>query len=259
MSQSARPDIQFDEAQLAIFEREGFFILRRAADDASLRQLRHIAMEEIARAAPPIELEADLHYPGAPCSRGAPGGTTPRRLLQGYARHPAFASWARSAAVIHRMRQLLGPGVMLSQVHHNCIMTKQPRYSSATGWHQDIRYWQFLRPELVSVWLALGSENPQNGCLSFVPGSHSIDLPRERFDDALFLREDVAENRTLLSRRVTPHLEPGDAVFFHCKTFHAAGSNTTDAAKVSLVFTYHAADNLPVAGTRSASLPSIAL
>ena len=147
---------------------------------------------------------------------------------------------------------------MLSQAHHNCVMTKQPRYSSVTGWHQDIRYWSFERPELISLWLALGREFPENGCLSFLPGTHAMEFARDRLDDSLFLRKQPAQPGA--DRYAThPALEPGDAVFFHCRTFHAAGSNSTDEAKLSLVFTYHAADNQPLPGTRSASLPSVAV
>jgi hypothetical protein len=53
--------------------------------------------------------------------------------------------------------------------------------------------------------------------------------------------------------------EPGDVVLFHCRTFHAARSNSTNEVKLSLVFTYHAADNEPLPGTRSASMPPIAV
>jgi phytanoyl-CoA hydroxylase len=138
-------------------------------------------------------------------------------------------------------------------------MTKQPRYSSLTGWHQDIRYWSFERAELVSVWLALGREMPENGSLSFLPGSHVIEFARERLDEAAFLLEDLPDNRALIHTRVSPLLEPGDVVFFHCRTFHSAGANRTDGTKFSLVFTYHAVDNRPVPGSRSASLPSVLL
>ena len=48
-------------------------------------------------------------------------------------------------------------------------------------------------------------------------------------------------------------------VLFHCRTFHAARSNSTNEVKLSLVFTYHAADNEPLPGTRSASMPPIAV
>ena len=60
----------------------------------------------------------------------------------------------------------------MSQAHHNCVMTKNPGYSSETHWHQDIRYWSFQQPELVSVWTALGREHKGNGCLRVLPGSH---------------------------------------------------------------------------------------
>jgi phytanoyl-CoA hydroxylase len=153
----------------------------------------------------------------------------------------------------------MGPDVQLAQAHHNCVMTKQPRYSSVTGWHQDIRYWSFERPELVSVWLALGHEYPDNGCLSLIPGTHLLELSRERLDGALFLRADMPDNRALIDARVTPLLEPGDVLFFHCRTFHAAGANRTADTKFSLVFTYHTADNRPVPGTRSAALASVPL
>ena len=61
----------------------------------------------------------------------------------------------------------------MSRAHHNCLMTKHPRYGSMTGWHRDMRFWSFEREDLVSVWLALGEETIDNGALWFVPGSHT--------------------------------------------------------------------------------------
>lgn len=67
--------------------------------------------------------------------------------------------WAISAEVHHTLAQLFGrDDIVLSQRHHNCIMTKQPGYSSATLWHQDNRYWWFDTENLISAWLALGEE-----------------------------------------------------------------------------------------------------
>jgi phytanoyl-CoA hydroxylase len=245
--------------ELQQFARAGFLVVPQAASHTRVQALREVIRAQSTANIGPAEYEADLRYPGAPASRDAPGGTTTRRLLQAYARHPAFQDWACSPAVVAPLRQLLGPEVMLSRAHHNCVMTKQPRYSSVTGWHQDIRYWSFERPELVSVWLALGREVSDNGCLSFLPGTHRMDLDGGRLDSALFLREDLPENQALIARQVAGILAPGDAVFFHCRTFHAAGSNLTEEVKLSLVFTYHAADNRPLPGTRSASMPAIAV
>jgi phytanoyl-CoA hydroxylase len=239
------------------FADAGLVVVPELASAQRVRELRGVALTHLAAAAAPVEYEADLRYPGAPSSRNAPGGATVRRLLQAYARDPVFRDWATGPEITVPLQQILGPRVMLSQAHHNCVMTKQPRYSSETGWHQDIRYWSFERPDLVSVWLALGGEFPGNGCLSFLPGSHTMEFAADQLDDALFLRAGNPLNQALIAARRTPVLQAGDAVFFHCRTLHAAGSNGTNETKLSLVFSYHAADNQPLPGTRSASQPAV--
>jgi len=131
---------RFSAAELSRFASDGFIVVPQLAAPARVDALRRVALEQLAACIEPAEFEADLQYPGAPAGREAPGGGTVRRLLQAYARLPAFAEWARAPQVANRLRQILGASVMLSQAHHNCVMTKQPRYSSVTGWHQDIRY-----------------------------------------------------------------------------------------------------------------------
>ena len=84
-------------------------------------------------------------------------------------------------------------------------------------------------------------------------------LDRGQFDAALFLRDDLAQNRQLIGAAVPVELAAGDALFFDCKLFHAARANETAEVKLSLVFTYHAADNLPIPGTRSANYPSLSV
>jgi phytanoyl-CoA hydroxylase len=249
----------FAAAQRDRFVTDGYAIVPSLTGQIARERMLARARADLAAEAGPLEYEAQLHYPGAPASLEAPGGHTARRLLQAYARDPVFRDWATSAELAVHLRQLLGPNVALAQAHHNCVMTKQPRYSSVTGWHQDVRYWSFERPELVSVWLALGDETEENGGLRVIPGSHRVDLAPSQLDEALFLREDLPANQPLLDRRVPLTLHAGDVLFFHCRTLHAAGANRTAATKFSLVFTYHALDNPPRPGTRSASLPSIPL
>ena len=253
-----RPD-GFAEAEIERFRRDGFLIARGLAPPAVCAALKAFAERELAAGTGPVEYEADVGYPGAPASRTAPGGMTVRRLLQAYARSPAVRQWAASPMLACRLQQLLGAPVMLSQAHHNCIMTKHPCHGSATGWHRDVRYWSFERPELVSAWLALGKEAPENGGLALLPGTHAMTLAPERLDEAQFLRPDAPANRALLASAVPAELEAGDVLFFHCLLFHAAGVNRTDEVKYSAVFTYRGADNRPVADTRSASLPEVAL
>ena len=136
-------------------------------------------------------------------------------------------------------------------------MTKFPGYGSETGWHQDIRYWSFDRPELVTTWLALGEESSENGSLTVIPGSHRMDFDRGQFDAALFFRSDVERNVSLMESAQSIELNAGDVIFFHSRLLHSAGQNCTDSVKLSLVFTYHAYSNRPIQGTRSAEHPDI--
>lgn len=249
----------FSAAEIGQFKRDGYIVARALAAPGDCAAIKAVAERDLAAATAPVEYETDTKYPGAPASLDAPGGRTVRRLLQACARDPVIARWATQPAIAGCLQQLIGPQVELSQVHHNCVMTKNPSYSSVTNWHQDIRYWSFTRPELVSVWLALGREYFENGCLLVLPGSHIMDFGPGQLDEALFLRPDVEANKPLIRTQRRVELEPGDVLFFHCRTFHAAGHNQTADTKFSLVFTYRAADNPPLAGTRSASLPDIPL
>ncbi len=250
---------RFSSEEVAQFERDGYLIVRGMTPRATCAALKAVAERDLAAQQNPVEYEADTQYPGAPPSRDAPGGRTVRRLLQAYARDTGFAQWSTSAPVATRLQQLIGPRVELSQAHHNCVMTKSPSYSSVTHWHRDIRYWSFERAELVSTWLALGEERLQNGCLLLLPGSHRMTFKPERLDAAQFLRPDLDENRALLDTQIAAELAPGDVLFFHCRLFHAAGRNQTAETKFSVVFTYHAAENHPLSGTRSAALPDVRL
>lgn len=249
----------FTQDEVAHFARDGYRIVRGLVPPADCARLRASAERDLAAVAEPVEYEAETRYPGAPASLEAPGGRTVRRLLQAYARDAGFRDWATAAPIVARLKQLLGPAVALSQAHHNCVMTKDAAYSSLTSWHRDIRYWSFERPELVSVWLALGEERRDNGCLLLLPGTHRMDFEAGRLDAAQFLRTDLAENAALLDTQVCAELNPGDVLFFHCRLFHAAGHNRSTRTKFSAVFTYHALDNPPLPGSRSASLPDIVL
>jgi phytanoyl-CoA hydroxylase len=250
----------------AAFERDGLLVLRGWSPPDLVEAVREASARQLAARQGPLELEAEVGYPGAPESKTTPGGETVRRLLRACDRGDAFRTLAALPALGQVLRELmLPPGseghddgpVLLAQSHHNCVMTKMPSFSSQTNWHQDVRYWSYQRPELISAWFALGDETEENGCLSFIPGTHRMNFGRDRLDDSLFLRTDREDNVALIAGAVTPSLAAGDLVLFHCRLFHAAGRNRTQQTKFSLVCTYRTADNLPLKGTKSASVGDI--
>jgi phytanoyl-CoA hydroxylase len=248
-----------DAAQLARFEADGYLLLPGFVSDAACRRMLDVTLDHLRRAVPPIEYEAEVGYEGAPASLDAPGGRTARRLKAAWQRDDAYRDWAADPRLVAILGQLFGEDVMLSLAHHNCIMTKHPDFGTATGWHRDIRYWSFTRPDLISVWLALGHEYAANGALSFIPGSHRMPIAPEQMDALDFLRPEVPGNQALFALGVTPELQRGDVVLFHSKLFHAARRNDGDSMKASVVFAYHGKSNPPLPGTRSAAAGEVEL
>ncbi len=249
----------FSDEEVASFRRDGYLIVRQLIPPSFISTMKRVTQRDLLSHEGDVEYEADLNYPGAPESRESDGGRTIRRLRQAISRDPVFCLMLKQPFILNRLQQLVGRHVVMPLAHHNCIMTKQPKFSSDTGWHQDTRYWSFQTPELVNVWIALGPETQQNGCLRVLPGTHLEPAPRERLDEALFLRTDLPENRPLFEKSVPVELEPGDVLFFHALCFHSATRNYSTETKHSVVFTFRSLDNPPKPNTRSSALPELLL
>lgn len=253
MSNPLSPD------QVETFRKEGYLVLKGMLAPERRAHLMAVTQDHLRRAVAPLEYEAEVGYAGAPASLEAEGGRTARRLRAAWQRDDAYRAWAADPQLVAMLHQLFGEPVCITLAHHNCVMTKHPTFGTATGWHRDIRYWSFPRNELISVWLALGAETPQNGGLKFIPGSHLLQLQPEQMDELDFLRPEVPANQALFAQGVSPVLEAGDVVLFHSGLFHAAGRNDSDQVKCSAVFAYHGASNPPVPGTRSAGSEDLPL
>ena len=215
-------DDQLDQLQ-AEFAEQGYVVLPNVIGQSDRMGLVEQIRSAIEPLMGPAEFEADVGYPGAPIDRSAPGGKTPRRLLHAYARSDEFKALATNAQVAEVLGSLLAGSVCLSQCHHNCIMTKHPGFSSATLWHQDVRYWSFEEPELISAWFALGAETQANGALWVIPGTHTLDL-RPSDSMHLFLLPELSKIRHFI-QRAEGGAKGRDAVFIAaCYTRRAAMS-----------------------------------
>lgn len=252
-------ETSFSPQEVESFRRDGFLVSRQLIPADYIRIMKRVTQRDLASREGDVEYEADLNYPGAPESRDAEGGRTIRRLRQAVSRDPVFCLLLKEPFLLNRLQQLLGPQIVMPLAHHNCIMTKQPKFSSDTGWHQDIRYWSFQTPELVNLWIALGPETTQNGCLRVLPATHREPIARDRLDEALFLRTDLPANQPMLATAAPVELQPGDVLFFHARCFHAATRNFSEETKQSVVFTFRSLENSPIPGSRSAALPELLL
>ncbi len=245
--------MQLTKQQIADFEQNGFLLLPSFASPKICEDILEIAKEEIKREEAPIETEEE--YLEINHSKK----TTLRRLRQVHARDKKFAQWMENKEIRPILKQLLKETPVLTLAHHNSIMTKMPHTSSQTCWHQDIRYWNFENDNLISIWLALDDEFLENGLLEFIPNSHKLDIKSHQFDKKTCFRDDIDENKKIISKKVHFNLKKGDVVIFHCKTLHFASKNYTDKPKISFVYTVRGESNLPIKNTRSTQHKEITL
>jgi phytanoyl-CoA hydroxylase len=240
------------------FQEKGYLIKRNFIEMKQLSAIQQVVKNDLFERKMPFELEQEVNYPGSPKTQTEEGGDTIRRLKMAYQRNDTFKQWAEDVNVNFIIKELLqSQDLYVVQSHHNCVMTKQPQYSSETHWHKDIRYWNFENNQLINTWLPLGNETIENGCLQVIPKTHLWKTPKDRLDERLFLRKDLAENKQWLEQAVNVELKKGDLLFFHAALFHAAGRNTTLESKNAVVFTYHSENNKPLAGTNSVKFDEV--
>ena len=75
--------------QVATLRQEGLVVVRNMLDAGQVAELRRLAQADLDARVEPLELEADLGYPGAPSSQADEGGGTVRRLLDAWSRNEA--------------------------------------------------------------------------------------------------------------------------------------------------------------------------
>ncbi len=252
--------IKITEDERVFFQENGYLVKTNFIEESLLKKIQSTVIDHLNNRVPPFELEQEVDYPGSPKTQDEKGGDTIRRLRLAYGRDAVFKQWAENQQVNAALKTLFdSQSLYLVQSHHNCVMTKQPQYSSETHWHKDIRYWNFQNNYLINTWLPLGDETIENGCLQVIPKTHKWKTPADRFDDRLFLRKDLELNQTWLKKSINVELKQGDLLFFHAALFHAAGQNETKNSKNAVVFTYHSEDNLPIEGTNSVKYSEINL
>lgn len=246
------------EQVVAGFKKNGFVVIPQVVSPERCDVMHRTGLEELSKPKEPYELESTLGYPGAPDPESPEGLTTIRRLKSAYSRHALWREWAHDPTLLGYVATVLGSQqIALTQAHHNCLMTKAPKWSSRTGWHQDIRYWSFERPELVTAWLSLTDENEDNGCLQVIPGSHAASYEADQFDALKFFQDDLAKNQGVIAGAEHLTMRRGDLLLFDARLLHSAGKNVTEAFKMSLIFTYKLSGNKAIAHSRSAAMPEI--
>jgi ectoine hydroxylase-related dioxygenase (phytanoyl-CoA dioxygenase family) len=117
------------------------------------------------------------------------------------------------------------------RLYHDHVLVKEPGTRQRTPWHQDQPYYNVAGRQNASMWFPVDPVRRES-TLQFVAGSHRGEwfMPRSFLDDQArwFPEGSLSELPDIDARpgefRILGWaLEPGDAVFFHMLTLHAAG------------------------------------
>ena len=128
------------------------------------------------------------------------------------------------------IRDLIGAEVRL---HHTKLMVKPPYEGSAKEWHQDLASYaprdehprliaqgRAVTPEdapLIAAQTYLDDSTPENGCLQFIPGSHTWGL----LDAATLSRDEPLPGAPV----VEAPARAGSVALFHCMILHYSAPN----------------------------------
>jgi ectoine hydroxylase len=220
------------QAQIAEYEENGLVIARGVFSPEEVSLLAR-AMEE------------DPAVRGHVLDRLDGEGRATRIALWNRAGDSVYGLAARAPRIVDTAERLLGGPVY----HYQSKLTaKEPRVGGAWEWHQDYGYWYYngcLRPDLLSMMVALDRTTRENGCLQIVKGSHKLG----RIDHVPLTpgqnEADPARMEAILARHEIVHceLEPGDVLIFHCNALHRSDANRSDKRRWTLLVCYNRADN----------------
>lgn len=156
-------------------------------------------------------------------------------------------------AVLDRIEQLIGPDILCVG---SIVWIKDSGDGKFVSWHQDNVYTGF-DPETAHLsWLAITPSTVENGCVRFIPGSHT--WPPQFHDETY-------DPNNLLSRGQTLHgidavqavdalLAPGEFSIHHECTVHGSAENRTAGRRIGFSGIYCSPEVRSTLGRRTANL-----
>jgi hypothetical protein len=154
-------------------------------------------------------------------------------------RDPRLLEFLLSDEVLDLVQPLVGPDIALWTSH---FISKEPFTGRATPWHEDSAFWNGRLSEydrIVTVWLALGPSNRENGCMRVIPGTHEnggfsdyqpTDMTTQTFHaEIVKVDEDQA---------VYFELERGECSLHDGRIVHGATPNTSPIRRTGYTMRY---------------------
>ncbi len=174
----------------------------------------------------------------------AEGGGT-RISLWNRAGDSVYGLAARCERIVDTAEQLIGEPVYHFQ---SKLTAKDPFGGGAWEWHQDYGYWYYngcLRPDMLSMMIALDRSDRNNGCLQVIKGSHKLGRidhlqvsEKQNSADPARMEHIIEQNELVYCE-----LDPGDVMIFHGNVLHRSDQNRSANRRWTLIVCYNAVSN----------------
>jgi len=197
----------------------------------------------------------------------ASGPDDPGRFFEDFCnwdRIPEYEEFVRTSPAAEIAGRLMGSRRV--RLFHDHVLVKEPSTRQPTPWHQDQPYYNVEGSQTCSMWMPVDPVD-RASTLEFVAGSHLGPwlMPRTFMDNQAkwFPEGSLEELPDVESDRgayeiLAWELEPGDAVFFHMLTLHAAGGAERRRRAFSVRFLGDDATHAPRPWKTSPEFPGLA-
>ncbi|KAI8997896.1 hypothetical protein BDB01DRAFT_772836 [Pilobolus umbonatus] len=155
-----------------------------------------------------------------------------------HALHPVFHDLSVNSTISTMARQL---GFKSPKLLQSMLIFKQPYIGGAVPSHQDSSFLYTDPLSAVGFWFAIEDCTANNGCLSFIPGSHKDSPITRRFvknfhgSGTTFVGD--SELKVDESRYVTKEVTSGTLVLIHGSIIHKSAPNLSDKSRY--IYTFH--------------------
>lgn len=214
---------RLSDDQVRFFHQHGYLAGVRLLTDEQVDALRGELAGLMDPAHPGHELFYEFHS-----NESAEPSTVLFHALGAWRVAPGFHDLLWNPAFVMPASQLLGGGV---RFWHDQLFCKPARHGGVVAWHQDYSYWTRTRPVAhLTCWIALDDATVENGCLQYVPGSHTWDLlPKPALAGTMDAIQSVlSDEQKAAFKPVAVELPRGYAAFHHPLMLHGSSANRSD-------------------------------
>jgi ectoine hydroxylase len=231
---------------LDAFERRGFLALDGLLDPDEVETLREEALTLRARCAGSEAPEVIVE----------PGSGEVRSVFAIHRSSDVFAGLARHPRLLGAAMQILGGQ---AYVHQSRINFKPAFHGREFYWHSDFETWHvedgMPRMRAVSASVNLLENNPNNGPLMLIPGSHRHYVscagvtPERNYEQSLKRQEYGVPDPSILETLVhrggleAPVGPPGSIVLFDCNVMHGSNGNITPWPRSNAFVVFNSVEN----------------